>query len=183
MPRFAPYARWYTDPVPDDRSCPSAAHRAGPDDDRRSRVGHDHPHRSRRPRSRHAPRGNDRTDLTGFPCVRAANSRFHIDCAAWAQQTSSAFFRLTILYSPLATLHELALAESRRPGRRHRNTMPDGTARPRPATARVANADRIAGGPHRAALLSAPYRGTVVAATNRIAPCPASTPIVELATP
>jgi hypothetical protein len=41
----------------------------------------------------------------------------------------------------------------------------------------------MAGDPHRADLLSAPYPGIVVAATIRIAPCPASTPNVELVTP
>jgi hypothetical protein len=44
-------------------------------------------------------------------------------------------------------------------------------------------AGRVAGDPHRTDLLSAPYRGIVVAATIRIAPCPASTPNVELVTP
>ncbi|WP_175968681.1 hypothetical protein [Burkholderia sp. BCC0322] len=55
-------------------------------------------------------------------------------------------------------------------------------ARPRPTIPQQC-AGRVAGGPHRADLLSAPYPGIVVAATIRIAPRPASTPNVELVTP
>ena len=42
------------------------------------------------------------------------------------------FVRLTILYSPLATLRERALAESRRSDHHCRNAVPNGRTRPRP---------------------------------------------------
>ncbi|HHX4053050.1 MAG: hypothetical protein ACN6QT_01925 [Burkholderia contaminans] len=96
------------------------------------------------------------------------------------------FVRLTILYSPLATLLELALAESRRSDHHCRNAVPN--VRTRPSTGNPPRCmGRVAGGPHRADLLSAPYPGIVVAArpvaTIRIAPRPAPTPNVELVTP
>lgn len=61
----------------------------------------------------------------------------------------------------------------------------DAPRRPAPSSPRCTG--RVAGGPHRADLLSAPYPGIVVSArpvaTIRIAPRPASTPNVELVTP
>ncbi|MEK7889090.1 hypothetical protein AAB992_18435 [Burkholderia contaminans] len=96
------------------------------------------------------------------------------------------FVRLTILYSPLATLLELALAESRRSD--HHCVIAVPNVRTRPPTGNAPRCTgRVAGGPHRADLLSAPYPGIVVAArpvaTIRIAPRPAPTPNVELVTP
>ncbi|MCA8274220.1 hypothetical protein LGN17_17145 [Burkholderia sp. AU30280] len=92
--------------------------------------------------------------------------------------------RLTILYIPSATLRELPLAESRRADHHRSNAVPNVRTRaPDQQSPHGAPGGRVAGGPHRADLLSAPYLGIVVAATIRIAPRPASTPNVELVTP
>lgn len=120
---------------------------------------------------------------TEFPCVRAAIACFRTDSALPTRQIQRPFVRLTILYSPLATLREPALAESRRSGPGCRNAIPDMWTRPPTGNAPPRGTGRMAGDPHRTDLLSAPYPGIVVAATIRIAPRPASTPNVELVTP
>ncbi|WP_124614169.1 hypothetical protein [Burkholderia sp. Bp9143] len=103
--------------------------------------------------------------------IRRGDSRTSTD-----KQTPPAWFRPMILYSPLATLQEHALTASRPAV----TTFPE---RPPGGLPHAPNARRIAGDLYRADLLSAPYRGIVVAATNRIAPRPASNSNVELVTP
>ncbi|WP_257127438.1 hypothetical protein [Burkholderia sp. MSMB1078WGS] len=57
--------------------------------------------------------------------VRAAIGDLRADSAAPTRQIPLRDFRLTILYSPLATLRERLLAESRRSGHRCRPALPD----------------------------------------------------------
>lgn len=76
------------------------------------------------------PPGLPKPEPTEFPCARAEIACFRTDSALSTQQIQRPFVRLTILYSPLATLRELALAESRRSGPGCRNAIPDMWTRP-----------------------------------------------------
>ncbi|WP_175977804.1 hypothetical protein [Burkholderia sp. BCC1047] len=62
---------------------------------------------------------------TGFAWIQAAIDGLRADCRCVDMENSAARFHLTILYSPLATLRERVLAESRRSDHRCRHTLPD----------------------------------------------------------